>query len=80
MLGTENKNKKIFLYCLMGTMLVKEIYIYVACVLRADKKINKEKFDKSLAAGFANLLKSAKTRLLKDWGYYLMAITKPEFC
>ena len=50
----------------MGTMFVKEIYIYVACVVRADKKINKEKFDKSLAAGFANLLKSAKTKLLKD--------------
>ena len=60
----EDQSKNIYLYCLMATMLIKEIYLYVACVVRASKKINKEKFDKSLAAGFANLLKSAKTSLL----------------
>ena len=60
----EDQSKNVFLYCLMATMLLKEIYMYVACVVRASKKINKEKFDKSLAAGFANLLKSAKTSLL----------------
>ena len=50
----------------MGTMFIKEIYLYVACVVRADKKIHKERVDNTLARGFANLLSSAKTKLLND--------------
>ena len=66
MLDKEDHSKNILLYLLIGAMFIKEIYMYVACVVRADRKIHKENVDSSLARGFANLLKSAKTKLLNE--------------
>ena len=66
MLEKNDHSKNILLYTLIVAMLIKEIYMYVACVVRADRKINKENFDSSLARGFANLLRGATSRLLND--------------
>ena len=66
MLDKEDYSKNILLYVLMGAMLITEIYMYVACVVRADRKIHKEKIDNSLARGFVNMLSSVKTKLLNE--------------
>ena len=41
----------IAMYALMGGMLLKEIYIYFACVRRAAAKMKKEALDKSFKKG-----------------------------
>ena len=43
-------------YILMGVMFVKEVYIYFACVKRAEAKMSKESFDIRLKGGLQNML------------------------
>ena len=50
----------------MGFMLAKEIYIYFACVQRADDKIRKERRYKSMKAGFQSLLQKAALDLQRE--------------
>ena len=47
-------------------MLIKEVYIYFACVRRAERKLQEEKFNTGLLSGIQKLISRAQTGLLKE--------------
>ena len=53
-------------YFFLTVMFIKEVYIYFACVRRAERKLQEEKFNTGLLSGIQKLISRAQTGLLKE--------------
>ena len=53
-------------YFFLTVMFIKEVYIYFACVRRAERKLQEEKFNTGLLSGLQKLISRAETGLLKE--------------
>ena len=51
-------------YVMIGAMIVKEVYLYFACVQRADEKLRREAFDSNLGTGLQALIRKAQSSLV----------------